>query len=210
MQWTVFVLWNTNRMESALRQARGRDGGAALPEAASLACATLRSLLIDAEFRATVERAYRAALSDQPAIETAISELDSLKSFLEQERYLLLEAGLDRKLIDESFTLLQEGISEIGIQQLEPHELFGRLRRLKDATCRLPRHLELASEQERWYGVIRRLALASIGLGLVGLNVSALAASLGISVFGSAVSQTLGGSLFGLSAKWLEERMRLD
>ena len=208
MQWSVFTLFSVTRMEIALRQS-GRAGGYDLSEAAHIACQLLRGLLIDPNFRRDIEEKYFSALEDQIEIRRVVDDLGALNLFFDQEEKLLIEAGLNRNLVEESISMLRQNIWSIEPASLDPPKIYERLRWLMHSTCRIRGDLARLQETKQLGQSLRRVAVGAVGIGLIGLNGSALAATVGISSFGSIMSATAGSALLGLATDVLKEVFRL-
>jgi hypothetical protein len=146
-------------------------------------------------FRWTIEHANAVRQNNPEAFKLMLTDAQLFKEFLENEKFLLDSIGMP----SEYTTLLLDGFREAVDDVVEGHadpELVFR------SLVQLHFHLRQANEEtaqrahaSSWGKTAGGLLLGATGLLVTGLNVSALAATLGLGAVGSAVSAAFGGML---------------
>jgi len=184
-----------------------------LLEAAVLGCRTLKQLSGDPGFSSTVEefadvriiKGFLEGASDEykrresekvDQFRTIMENSDYFATFLDLEREVMVKAGLSVDIVDSLIKSSRESIEDVQRRARPASEVIETVRLLRDRACILSDDLiNEAKDEDRWEGVKERIKKVILGLGgvaLIGLNASTLAASVGITAAGSAVSAALG------------------
>jgi hypothetical protein len=171
----------------------------------ALACNALKRLSQDSGFIADVTEAFRRRREH----EADFNEITTLRHFVEGfsviETAVLKQAGLPEETIS---SLLKEATALIEYTREPaptPEELNTQIAAVRDATCHvatmLARSRKSVEDRKRLKARLARAGYALGGAVMVGANVTAWAASLGLSTAGSAVSGAAGTSLitYGLT-----------
>jgi hypothetical protein len=181
-----------------------------LLKAAAIGCRTLGKLCEDPELPRTFEQAAdvriiarfmeKASEREQRASRQRVQEFrniienpDRFNEFLALERELLIKGGVPLDVVDLLIEASYRAVDEIKVRARPPEEMMSN-----------------AADLERWgrlKGKIKLTVAGLGGIGLAGLNVSALAVSMGITTVGSTVSTAIGGGIIsGAAAELLKTR----
>jgi hypothetical protein len=200
-----------------------------LLEAAVLGCRTLKQLSGDTGFSSTVEefadvriiKGFLERASDDykrresekvDQFRTIIENSDCFATFLDLELEVMVKAGLSVDIVDSLIKSSRESIEDVQKRAKPASEVIETVRLLRDRACLLSDDLiNEAKDEDRWEGVKERIKKVILGLGgvaLIGLNASSLAASVGITAAGSAVSAALGAVFITSAAADIAKTLR--
>jgi hypothetical protein len=128
-----------------------------------------------------------------------IMNIDHFEFFLEAERRLLMEAGVDPSLAAAIIQRCQDGREGASRSEFNTIQFSSALEELRDAVCGILAELRGSIFQQSSPNRLRRRLRASFegvcGGVIVGLDATALAVSIGLSTAGSAVSGALGAAI---------------
>jgi hypothetical protein len=157
----------------------------------------LDEILLDPAFAITLQLAHDAKVSPEQSFATYISGGAALLGFLEKERLLLAGGGFPEDyvvaLVNQTRHAVEQGLSGLS----RPEEVFQAIVRMKFALVKA-RDVE---HRSGWVKAARALAISFGGAGLVTLNATGWAVSLGIMGPLAALSAAAGGAILGEGAK---------
>jgi hypothetical protein len=159
MAWENDLIRATNEIARLSR----RGGRRALTRAARELCTAYSNLLTDAGFA----QAIRQTLPSSPA-----PGATALRSHVNTAIALLVEAGVDGALAVDALHSIDDLLTSGPVPSISQGEFFKLLRNAKDAACELSGGVH----GERTRRILRGLAVAGVGLVLVVLPVTAVAA----------------------------------
>ena len=171
-----------------------------LREAFTIGCKALKRLEGDDEFIEAISllRKRRVAhIQDFKSIVTDVNHFT--QGFLEIERKVMLAAGLS----ENSWSYVSRFAREVRVHINEDRVNVDALRKaiagLRSVACDIADQLhttvQKAEEHKRARNTLGRVALGIGGAAVIGVNASVLAATVGLSTAGSAVSAAVGGGL---------------
>lgn len=187
-----------------------------LTEAAAIGCRTLGKLCKDPELPQKLEQAAdvriiarfmeRASERAQRRQRELVAEFrnivedpNNFKVFLELEREVMIRSGIPPQVVDRLIEASYRTLDEVKARAKPPEELSAYVHLLRDRACLLFHDLEIdAVDKQRWGNIKSKIKIATVGIGgaaLIGLNLSALAASLGMTTVGSGISASIGGGI---------------
>lgn len=200
-----------------------------LRTAAAIGCRTLRKLCDDPELRQKLEqfadvriitsfmmkeseheqRRRREILQEFKAI---IENPEQFKAFLELERELLIKGGVPQEAVNLIIEAIHRALDDVKNRAKPPDEVIAAALLLRDRSCLLSDDLKASvADRKRWGNVRAKIKIVMIGIGgaaVIGLDVSALAASVGITTAGSTVSSAIGGGIISGAAAELMKPMQ--
>jgi hypothetical protein len=210
MAFETYLIEAANVMKLRLNQAEAHPEQAEdnLGEASVIGCDTLRRLSEDENFRQTLERMVETRTRIGQDFRIVTDDLAHFEFFLGVERDLLVRGGLSEELADELIQECRNVLENVKRRQAAPREILDSVYSIRDRTCELSASLvqrrreaiereREARERAQTTRMLRRAVMVIGGAAIVGINVSALAATLGVSAVGSAVSQALGSGIIG-------------
>ncbi len=192
-----------------------------LVEASALGCLTLKRLCDDPDFHDVLDEFADVRListfiqkqsAKQKRIErkrinefrSIVENSDNFEMFLDLEKEVLLRGGVPAEVTELLIEASLETIEEIRARAKPPSEVMEIVRVLRDRACLVSADLKAkAIDESRWDGIKARIRKTTLGIGgaaLIGLNASALAATVGITSVGSVVSAALGGAVLSGAA----------
>jgi len=187
-----------------------------LMEAAAVGCRTLGKLCKDPELQQKLEQAVdvriiarfmeRASEREKRRQRELVAEFrnivenpDNFEAFLELEREVLIKGGIPYEAVDLLIEASYRVLDEVKARAKPPEELSANVHLLRDRACLLFHDLETnAIDKERWGNIKSKIKIAMVGIGggaMIGLNLSALAASLGMTTVGSGISTSIGAGI---------------
>jgi hypothetical protein len=114
--------------------------------------------------------------------------------FLEADKQAMYVAGLSREAVDVLAQKAKELRAAMLSQQPDPYQLQVAINDLRNETCDAAN--ELIVRRQRRFRLIRFVYVLG-GAAIVGINASPIAAGIGLSPAGIAVSGAMGGALMG-------------
>ena len=164
---------------------------------ALLACGrALDGFLRNGDLAATLAQAGVAILPYKDAVGQTIESVMLFEAFLEAERRLFRDLGLDSSTTDRLLAAMRLEADMANHDGPDPETLEARLRELRSEVGDALEHVREEEEHEKRVGVIRRVFLVTGGAFVVGANalVGAGTAPItgGLSVAGAAVSASVG------------------
>jgi hypothetical protein len=172
-----------------------------LREAAFIACNTLKQLSSDREFYRAVEQLAERQSENASDLDAITGDSAHFESFLRVEREIMIRAGITPELADHLLNKARELIQAVRSHSAEPQEVFAAFNAIRDRVCDLALSLQQQRQDRKtreWSKMfVLRVTFAVGGAALIGLNVSQLAVSLGLTAVGAAVSGAIGSTLIG-------------
>jgi len=229
MSFQTYLIESVQQMDALLLQSDlDKEPDQTLLKAAAIGCRTLGKLCEDPELPRTFEQAAdvriiarfmeKASEREQRASRQRVQEFrniienpDRFNEFLALERELLIKGGVPLDVVDLLIEASYRAVDEIKVRARPPEEMMSTVVLLRDRACLLFNDMKSnAADLERWgrlKGKIKLTVAGLGGIGLAGLNVSALAVSMGITTVGSTVSTAIGGGIIsGAAAELLKTR----
>lgn len=218
-----YLVESTNRMDSLLAKcdASPESERSLMSEAAAIGCRVLRRLCDDSELedkldlfadvRLITTHVQKYSARDRRRERTRVWEFrsiiensDSFETFLQLEREVMIRGGLHMEVVDLLIAANYSALQAVKDRAKPPSEVIETTRTLRDRACILSSDLATkAVDESRLESFKEKVKHSMLGVGgaaLVGLNVSALATSVGITTVGSAVSAALGGGIIQSAA----------
>jgi hypothetical protein len=222
MRYDRYLTAGINRMSELLDQADAfPEKNEYLPEAATIGCKRLQMLAADPEFYHDLSRVHEPSRAWPPFAFPPPANLlppppdpwahwaslrqseDDFIQFLRLEREVLVKGGVDPQVADGLLALCW-GIPAVPYQ--DPGQVIGALFTLRDQACglaselRYQRQQELRQLQEEDKRRDHRKALRKVWIGvggaiMVGLNLGAGAATIGLAAAMAGVSAAIGEGL---------------
>jgi hypothetical protein len=229
MSFQTYLIESVQQMDALLLQSDlDKEPDQTLLKAAAIGCRTLGKLCEDPELPRTFEQAAdvrviarfmeKASEREQRASRERVQEFrniienpDRFKEFLELERELLIKGNVPFHVVDLLIEASYRALDEIKVRAKPPDEIMSTVLLLRDRACLLFNDMKTSAVDLRRWGRLRekiKLTVVGIGgIGLVGLNASALALSIGITTVGSTVSGAIGGGIIsGVAGELLKTR----
>lgn len=187
-----------------------------LLEAAAIGCRVLGKLCNDPELPQKLEQAadvriiarfmQKASEREQRTQRELVAEFrriienpEHFESFLELEREILMKGGMPYDVVGLLIEASYKALEEVKARAKPPEELSASVHLLRDRVCLLFQDLKADTrEKQRWGNIKSKIKIAMVGVGsvaMIGLNLSALAASLGMTTVGSGISSSIGGGI---------------
>lgn len=218
MAFETYLIDTIKQMDSFLLTAEvdPNKSPECLSGAAGAGCRTLKRLCDDKDLDATLDqfadvriittfiqrssaRSRRSERRRTLEFKSIIEDPTNFERFLELEREVLRKGGVPHDTIERILESCLEAIEEVRERAKPPSEIIDTVRTLRDRACQLSQDLtDKAVRESRWSDIrtrLKKVTLGAGGLALVGLNASALAASVGITAVGSVVSAAFGGAV---------------
>jgi hypothetical protein len=215
MPFETYLVESIKQMTTLVIQsdASAEQHSKCLMQAAEIGCRTLDRLCKDPELPQKLEQAVdvriiarfmeRSTEREQRRQREQVAEFrnivenpDNFKNFLELEREILIKGGVPYEVVDLLIEASYQTLDEIKARATPPEELNSRVHLLRDRACLLSHDLETdAADKQRWGNIKSKIKIATLGIGgvaLAGLNLGALAASVGMTAVGSNVSVAIG------------------
>lgn len=174
-------------------------------KAARMGCNAMQQLENDQHFFEAVALLGTRQQENNDAFQHITRDLDHLRYFLQVEREVMLKAGMSQQLIDTLMKKIDEVITLITQWRADAERLRGGLQSIRYQACRLSdsmersaREAERVEKQETIEKTKRQLPYVIYAVGgaaIVMLNVSPIAAQLGLTAPGTAVSGAVGSAL---------------
>jgi hypothetical protein len=180
----------------ALLSVAGRLPTQNLASAATLGCHALAQLSDDVNFFRGYSRHARNR-HDTSQEYDVITGVDHFEYFLDFELMLLTraEVGMDQRLAKDLIGLVKKLRPEIRRGSASTDELKYFVSDLRSFTCESQSALARTGNVDGWRRRFLHAMVALAGAGMVALNTTAFAASLGLTAPGSAVSVSAGSAV---------------
>lgn len=218
MAFETYLVESIKQMDALLLQSdlTSEQHSKPLLKAAAIGCRTLGKLCEDPELGQKLEQAvdvriierFMESVSDieqrrrrehLAEFRAIIENPEQFKAFLALEREVLIKGGVPYNVVDLLTEASYRAIDEIKARAKPPEEVSANIFLLKDRACLLFRDMEAnVMDQKRWGDIKGKIKIAMVGIGgvaMIGLNLSALAASLGMTTVGSGISTSIGGGI---------------
>jgi hypothetical protein len=216
MPFETYLVESIKQMNALVIQAdlSAEQHSKCLTEAAAIGCRTLDKLCKDPELPQKLEQAadvriiarfmQRASEREQRRQRELVAEFRNIvedpknfEVFLELEREVMIRGGIPHEVVDLLIEASYRAVGEIKARAKPPEELSANIHVLRDRACLLFQDLKTdAVYKQKWGNIKSKIKIATVGIGgaaLIGLNLTALAASLGMTTVGSGVSASIGG-----------------
>jgi len=218
MSFETYLIDSIKQMNTLLIQAdlSAEQPSKCLLDAAAIGCRALGKLCNDPELPRKLEQAAdvriiarfmeKASERKQRSQRELVAEFrrivespEHFKEFLELEREILTKGGIPYEVVDLLIEASYKALKEVKARAKPPEELTANVHLLRDRACLLFHDLEAdAGDKQRWGNIKGKIKIAMVGVGgaaMIGLNLSALAASLGMTTVGSGISSSIGGGI---------------
>ena len=170
-----------------------------LSELFAIACSTLKRLERDEEFTKAVNLSALEWKLNPDAVSISGDLRHFTDGFLQIERKVMLAAGLD----DCTWSHLQRAAEEVRNQiahdGINVTRLMNAVTYLREMACdiaaELRKTVDKSATHRRALNAARKVALSVGGAAMIGVNASSIAATVGLSTAGAAVSAAVGGGL---------------
>jgi hypothetical protein len=207
MPFPIEMIMATKEIRTALNASKVYDDHfhSDLPiRAATASYTALRDVIVDPCFRSVVESVQRTTEETRTEFDQILASRKAFQHVLNNETTLLYSAGADDALITLLLNLTRTMHEQQRIKALQMEELYQSLMRLRDEVATIRADLQVNQEMRKpakrgWRKRIQDTVIGIGGVALVGLNVSAAAATLGLGLAGMAVSGAIGNALVSYS-----------
>jgi hypothetical protein len=196
----VEVYWRrlstaTQDMEQQMPLVRAhRQEPERLGKVAHIGCFALEGLTQNTQLRDDLERIILYRREHLEDMQLILEDVENFERFLKIEKDLLRLGDVDPGVITFLIYQFEELRNEVRSTEFSVDTVLGALDQLRVETCRLA---DEKMNQAKWEGFQQRLIQGIGGTVLVGLNVSTVAASLGLSTPAMALSGAFGGVFIG-------------
>jgi len=186
-------------------------GSQELTQVLVVGCKTLQLLNKDDGFRSDLLRAARVEKEQSTLRDSIIADLNHFSiGFLQVEQKVLLASGVSKVaasyLVKRALELRTASHGKFG--RLDPREVEEALRKLASVACHVATQLDAASKEKKaWDRPYKQALGVTLGVGgavVIFVDVSATAATVGMTAAGVAVSSVVGGALVTKGVEQLE------
>ncbi|HYH86619.1 MAG TPA: hypothetical protein VEX60_14295 [Pyrinomonadaceae bacterium] len=175
-----------------------------LVHAAVIGCNTLTSLVVNRDFRQTLDDLYKLRRENTVQVREILSNLETFNEFLEVERKILISGGFPEYLASQIVSWSNDVRQDVLERARTPEEIVANVGSLTDQACKLSsdlkQHRQEEQERKRGKRVLRKIKKGIAGSALVGLNATAaivIGVTTALPTAGGSV--LLGGAVFAAS-----------
>jgi|GEM_PF-4871142 len=202
---TQYVVTAANNMYAIMSEHLGRPSNQAVLRATSIGCNTLRRLKKDRGFHQDMKQSFLWQHAGPRQMNEILLDLQHFEYFLELEAEVLEGAGLYQRLIEDLITEARNQMALIrmgsAIAITDPTDLIRTIAELEEICCKAANDLQerviVEERRSRLNRLVRNVSIGVGGLAMAVANTGFLAATQGLTVFGSAASVTLGAGIVG-------------
>jgi hypothetical protein len=198
---TDYIVDATNRIEHILSETV-EPNQAHLEKVFSIACHTLTRASAQADVLDDLRRLAITQKQFWAEYQEIVGNVDHfVRGFCVIEERAMIAAGLSENAAE---SLVQQAITlrdSIKSLTINPHQVRDDIKKLSDTSCDVARkiheHPIQQDERRKMKKQLKRFFAGIGGIAIVGINASALAATIGLSAAGTAVSAGVGSGLIG-------------